>query len=276
MTPALSLGGARTLVLLVASLVGLAAFGWPFVVDADAAVAHERDAPLLFALLLVLVVLVLLVELARGGIDPKALAMLGVLAAVGTALRPLGGGVTGFQPMFVVLVLGGRVFGPGFGFVLGLLTMLGSALITGGVGPWLPFQMLAAAWVGMGAGLLPGRESATTWRGRREVWLLVGYGLLASVVYGLLLNLWFWPFATGLESGLSFVAGDPAVENLQRFLVFSALTSLGFDIPRAIGTTVLLVLAGAPVLALLRRASRRASFGAEATFAPVVPDGPER
>ena len=28
-----------------------------------------------------------------------------------------------------------------------------------GIGPWLPFQMLGPAWVGLGAGLLPGRVS---------------------------------------------------------------------------------------------------------------------
>ena len=34
--------------------------------------------------------------------------------------------------------------GPGFGFALGATTLMSSALITGGVGPWLPFQMIAA------------------------------------------------------------------------------------------------------------------------------------
>ena len=37
---------------------------------------------------------------------------------MGTALRPLGGGITGFQPLFVVLVLGGYAFGAGFGLGL--------------------------------------------------------------------------------------------------------------------------------------------------------------
>ena len=32
---------------------------------------------------------------------------------------------------------------------------IGRLLVTGGVGPWLPFQMLGASWVAMGAGLLP-------------------------------------------------------------------------------------------------------------------------
>ena len=59
--------------------------------------------------------------------------------------------------VFFLLILAGRVFGPGFGFVLGCTSLFASALMTAGVGPWLPFQMLVSAWVGMGAGLLPVR-----------------------------------------------------------------------------------------------------------------------
>lgn len=262
MTSALRLHRSTTVALVLASLIGVAAFGWPFLVSADAGIGHEQDAPLLFAATLGMVVLVLLAEIARGGIDAKALAMLGVLAALGAALRPLGGGVTGFQPMFVVLILGGRALGPGFGFVLGLLTMAGSALVTGGVGPWLPFQMLGAAWMGMGAGLLP-RAS-----GRAEIWLLAGYGAITGLLYGLLLNLWFWPFTTGLESGLSFVAGDPVADNAGRFITYSLFTSLGFDVVRSAGLVLLILLAGVPVLRALRRAARRASFGAAPEFGP--------
>ena len=97
----------------------------------------------------------MLAEVAAGRLDAKALAMLGVLSALGAAARPLGAGTAGIETVFFLLVLGGRVFGPGFGFVLGSTTLFASALLTGGVGPWLPFQMLAASWVGLGAGLLP-------------------------------------------------------------------------------------------------------------------------
>ncbi len=92
--------------------------------------------------------------------DTKAIAMLGVLSALGAALRPMGAGTAGIETVFFLLVLGGRVYGPGFGFVLGSTTLFASAILTGGIGPWLPFQMLAASWVGMGAGLLPPRAAA--------------------------------------------------------------------------------------------------------------------
>jgi energy-coupling factor transport system substrate-specific component len=143
--------------------------------------------------------------------------------------------------------------------------MFASALLTGGVGPWLPFQMLAASWVSAGAGLLPGV------RGRAEVWLLAAYGAVAGLAYGLLLNLSFWPFAVGQGTGLSFVAGAPMVENLRRFVAFSLATSLGFDVPRAVLTALLVLVTGRHVLLALRRASRRAAFDAPVRF-----DGADR
>ena len=54
--------------------------------------------------------------------------------AVGAALRPLGAGSAGLETVFFLLILAGRVFGPGFGFVLGATTLAASALITAGVG----------------------------------------------------------------------------------------------------------------------------------------------
>ena len=147
---------------------GFVAFCWPLLVSPDSGLAHGTDAPLVFALVLPLLLAVVLAEMSEGGMDAKAVAMLGVLAAIGAALRPLGAGTAGFEPVFFLLVLGGRVFGAGFGFVLGATTLFASALVTGGVGPWLPFQMLGAAWVGCGAGMLP------PLRGRAEVLMLAG------------------------------------------------------------------------------------------------------
>lgn len=245
-----------SLALALASLVGLAAFCWPLLIDADSPLADGRDATLLFALLLPLVLVVVLAELSDGGLDSKAVAMLGLLSAVGAAVRPLGAGTAGIELVFFVLLLGGRAFGPGFGFVLGTTTLFASALITGGVGPWLPYQMLGAAWVGMLGGLLP------QVRGRAELAVLAAAGAVAAVLYGFLLNLSFWPFALGAGTDISFVAGDPVADNLRRLVAFSLATSLGWDLGRAATTAALVVLAGPLLLPVLRRAARRARFDA--------------
>jgi len=250
------------LALSVVSILGLVAFCWPLLVEPGAGLDGAATAPWLFVLLLPLLLGVVLAEVADGGMDVKAVAVLGVLAAVGAALRPLGGGVAGFEPVFFLLVLAGRALGRGFGFVLGAVTLFASALLTAGVGPWLPFQMLAAGWVGFLAGCLP-RAS-----GRAEVALLSAYGVVAGLTYGLLMNLQLWPFALGLDSALSYVAGDGVGENLGRFAAFTLATSMGFDIPRAFTTAVLVAFSARPVLLALRRAARKAEFGAVGEFAP--------
>lgn len=249
---AVALPPASAAVLAVASVAGAIAFGWPFL--ARGSVEDPLGAPLLIVAILPLLVVVALVEVTAGRLDARGLAMLGVLSAIGAAVRPLGAGTAGVETVFVLIVLGGRVFGPGFGWVLGSTTLFASALMTGGVGPWLPFQMLAASWVGLGAGLLP------PLRGRAEILLLVGYGALAAIGFGLAMNLSFWPFAVGVGTDLSFVPGAPIGENLDRFLVYSLASSLAWEIGRAITTGVLIVLVGRPVLGALRRAARRATF----------------
>src|SRR3954467_1584365 len=203
------------LALTLAFVVGIVAFGWPFLTKPGSALdtSHSGDAPMIFVLILPLLAAVVLAELTAGGVDAKAVAMLGMLAAVGGALRTLGPGTAGLEPSFAVIILGGRVFGRGFGFVLGAVTLFVGALITGGVGPWLPFQMIAAGWVGFFAGCLP------PGRARIEGYWVAGYSFVVGLAYGALMNLWFWPFAAfGPE--VSYVPGAPFVENLHRYAVF--------------------------------------------------------
>jgi energy-coupling factor transport system substrate-specific component len=267
-TTALPVRARSRLVLALASLAGLAVFCWPLVIKPGAGVGGQSaDAPLVFLLTLPVLVVVVLAEVSSGGIDAKALALLGVLSAVNAALRPLGAGTAGIETVFFLLVLAGRVFGPGFGFLLGSTSLFASALLTAGVGPWLPFQMLAASWVGLGAGLLPRRV-----RGRWEIAMLGAYGVLAAYAFGLLMNLSFWPYATGSGTDLSYVAGGPVAENLRRFLGFTIVTStLGWDTGRALTNLAAILLLGPAVLLALRRAARRAAFDAPVDFVPASP-----
>jgi len=261
---AVRLGPRSVAALGLVSAVGAVAFGWPFLAPPSSTLnAHAQDAPWLFAGLLVLLIAVVAATISESGLGAKAVAMLGVLAATGAALRPIGAGTAGIEPMFFLMVLSGRVLGPGFGFVLGSVTMFASALLTGGVGPWMPFQMLSMGWFTMGAGLLPGPERL---RGRGELLVLAGYGFLAAFAYGTVMNLYGWTIVPGLGSGISFVAGDPLHENLVRFLAYCTATSLGWDLGRAVLTVALTVTVGPTLLRALRRATRRAAFDARADF----------
>ena len=260
--PAIRLRPRASVLLGLASLIGVAAFGWPLLIHTASGVnlAHSTDAPWIFIAILPLLLAVVLSELAEGSLDAKAIALLGILAACGCALRIPGPGVAGFEPVFFLLIPSGRIFGRGFGFVLGAVTIAASALITGGIGPWLPFQMFGAAWLGFGAGCLPPA------RGKAEIGLLAGYAVVSSLAYGMLLNLWFWPFGAGTTTTFSFDPGAGALHNLHSFILFDLTTSLGFDIPRAVTNSVLILVLGRPVLAALRRASRRASFDAPVVY----------
>jgi energy-coupling factor transport system substrate-specific component len=251
-------------VLALASLAGLLMFLWPLLVRVRAE-GQVLQPPFVFVLLLPVVIVVCLAEFTEGGMDSKVLAMLGVLTAINAVMRGLSAGMAGIELVFFLLILGGRVFGAGFGFVLGCTSLFASALLTAGVGPWLPFQMLASAWVGMGAGLLPRRVT-----GRWEIAMLVVYGIVAAYGFGLVMNMSSWPFTLGIEvpghtGGLSFVPGDPLLENLRRFGVYTLLTSTGsWDTGRAITNTIGLVLLGPAVLTTLRRAVRRATIAPRA------------
>jgi energy-coupling factor transport system substrate-specific component len=94
--------------------------------------------------------------------------------------------------------------------------------------------------------------------------MLVAYAVVASYLYGLLMNLSSWPFALGIavpghEGSLSYVAGAPVLDNAHRFLVYTLLTSTGgWDTGRALTTGIAIVVLGPAILITLRRAARRA------------------
>jgi energy-coupling factor transport system substrate-specific component len=248
--------------LAITFVLGMVVFTWPLFIDAKALLNDDKSgqttAPLILGVIMLIVIGVLLVEITGESLDVKALAMLGVLCAVNAVLRPLGTGVGGIETVFFLLVLAGRVFGPGFGLVLGCLSLFASALITAGVGPWLPYQMLAAGFVGYGAGLLPGRDRI---RGLPELAMLIGYGVVASFVFGYLVDLAFWPFVFGANS--TQAGYDPSaswLRNLHVFLVVNTTTALGWCLVRGITTAVLLGILGKPLLRIFRRTTRRAGF----------------
>ena len=259
-------GPASLAAMLTGAVAALATAFWPWLAQADAQVNAVTSTALVMVLLPVIMLLVL-AQMTNGAMDAKALALLGVLAAVIAAIRPLGSGVGGVETVFFVMILAGRVFGPGFGYALGAVSILASALLTGGVGPWMGMQMACSAWIGAGAGWLPARP-----RGRAELAMLAAYGVVVSYLFGALMNLWFWPTMAGSgpqAGGLGFLPGGPVAENLRRFATFTLLTSTtSWDTVRAVTCAACILALGKPTLALLRRAATRAAF-----IAPETPPG---
>jgi energy-coupling factor transport system substrate-specific component len=255
------------------SAIGLIAYLWPFFTapaqsaEAGGAAmfsAHAADSTLLMVVLLPLMLLVLGAEIAGQRINSRAIALLGVMCAAGAVLRIPGGGLSGFSPMFFLVILAGFVFGPGFGFVMGALTMFVSALITAGIGPWLPFQIFGLAWVGAGAGAIGSigalRDKRSAGSDRLALTALAVYGCAVGFAFGALLNLWFWPFASSPGAATAYDPAASPATNLVNYARFYALTSFGWDLMRAVGNVAMTLLLGMPLLRSLRRAGRRANL----------------
>lgn len=244
----------------VASLAGIAAFLYPFLLPAIEPVPEQRtrasDAPLLFALVTVLSLAAILLTLRPDGDGShlqqaaKSTALLGVLVAIDATLR-LVPTLLGASPIFPLILLTGYVFGASMGFQMGALTLLVSAFLTGGIGPWLPFQMIVAGWVGLTAGWIP---RSIEERYRR--WALLGLGAFWGFGYGAIMNLWSWPFAApGLseDAGLYWNASLDAAESVSHYSQFYLVTSAGYDLFRAVANVLILLVIGPSVVATLER-----------------------
>ena len=239
------------LVLFIASLFSAAGFVWPFFYIGE----NLPQIQLFFWVAVGCSLVVVVLQISTQQIDAKSVALLGVLSALIAALRPLGAGAVGIEPMWFVLILSARVFGASFGFLLGMISMFASALLTGGIGPWLGYQVFAAAWIGLLAGSLPKKT-----RGVNEILLLICFGIFASGFFGVLMDLQFWPWALGSNTQLSYVPNGNLAENLSRFITFHFATAMAWDIPRAIFTSALIAYTGGAVLSALRRTHTRAAF----------------
>ena len=241
-----------------AVLVGITAAGVMLFIAPLLLGSRFPQAVLLFsALVAVSALVVLAVAVQTHRLSTRLLAILAALVAVDAVMRlVIVIGLLGFSPIFFLIIAGGFAMGPSFGFASGALTLLLSAVLTAGLGPWLPYQMLAAGWVGMGAGYL-GRLSGRS-NSRLGIGLLCCYGAVAGLAYGLLLDLWEWPLLLApASSQLSWVPGLAVGEIVRRFGTFYLSTSLVYDSFRAAGNVILIALLGRAVITALDRFRRR-------------------
>ena len=256
------------IIYMLTMVIGIVAFLYPFWMPAlqqqsQMGLAHSQDAPLMLTALVGLAFAVLLLEVQNQSISAKAVALLGVLVAINTVLRfadaaiPVPGG---FTPIFFLIVLAGYVFGGRFGFLMGVMTMLVSSVVTGTVGPWLPYQMFTAGWMGMSAPLCRGPVRMMRAQGDwGEIAVLALFGGLWGLFYGLIMNIWFWPFVTG-SAAQYWEPGIGLADTLRRYAAFYLATSLVWDAMRFVGNALLIIAFGMPTLRVLRRFQQRFAF----------------
>jgi energy-coupling factor transport system substrate-specific component len=238
----------------LSAMVGLVAFAYPLfvseLVGPERAAASQAQTPILAMVLLLLGLGALLIEVQGRAVNARMVAALGLLVAATSVLRFLETvvpGPGGFSPIFVPIILAGYVYGTRFGFLMGALTLLASAVITGGVGPWLPYQVFAAGWVGLTAGWLPHLTSK-----RAELVLLTVFAFAWGLLFGAILNLYYWPFLGNSVAG-GWQEGSGVGQALARYGAYYLTTSFAWDLVRAVGNVLLILAIGLPVLKALGR-----------------------
>ena len=255
-----------TLTFVALNLLGLAAYLHPFLFagahdETSSWFMHNTDGPLVVAAVAALCLALTIAELTGGGLNSKSLAALGVLAALAAVLRT----VTlpaGANLYFFLVILGAYAFGPRMGFLLGALSFFLSAVVTGGIGPWLPFQMFASAWMGLSAGLLrPLVESMRIGR-KGQIGVLTIFGIAWGILFGAITNLWFWPFWVG-GPDVTYQPGVDLGEALRRYWNFYLLTSFGWDLVRSACNAVVMAALGGPLLRALLRFHDRFAWSEE-------------
>jgi len=255
----------------LSAVIGIAAFAYPFILASmpEASAAGAQAAPLMTTALLGLCLLALLIEVQGEVVSAKVVATLGMLVALASVLRFVETAIPGpggFSPIFVPIILAGYVFGARFGFLLGALTIFVSSILTGGVGPWLPYQMFTAGWTGMAAPLCRPLVRALRAEGKAgEAAVLAVYGGLWGFLFGAVMNIWFWPFVSG-PAGQYWEPGVAFFEGLRRYAVFYLVTSLAWDAMRMAGNVAFILAMGVPALRILRRFRDRFTF----EYAPAV------
>ena len=250
--------GGLTFVLL--NLVGLVAYLHPFVFASVTRpesdwYLHAADGDLAVAAVASLCLLLIIADLTNGRLNSKSLAALGVLAALAAVLRTITL-PAGANLYFFLVILGAYTFGPRMGFLLGALSFFLSAIVTGGIGPWLPFQVFASAWIGLSAGLLGLTCRRLSVHGRPEIGILIAFAAAWGILFGAITNLWFWPFWSG-GPDVTYMPGLGLGETLRRYWNFYFLTSFGWDLLRSLCNLVVIVLVGPPLLRALARYRNR-------------------
>jgi energy-coupling factor transport system substrate-specific component len=243
------------------SLAGILLFVWPFLGQ-----GLPPEAPAL-AVTVGAVASIVLMETGARRLDSGRLALLAALAAIDAALRlVLVNGVGGFSPIFFLVLCAGYEFGASYGFLVGAFSLLVSALVTGGIGPWLPYETFAVGWVGASSGLAGSvvrrlRRDRVNWLpDRRDLAVLVGVAVVTGFAYGALTDIWGWvAFYRGVEN-IGWTPGLSAPETLDQFGRYYAVTSLTWDAFRAVGDALAILALGVPVLMAMGRLRARLGY----------------
>ena len=219
--------------------------------------------PLMVSFILVLCLLLIIFEAQSTFLDSKMIAFLGVLIAINAGLRFMENaipGPAGFSPIFFLIILTGYSFGSRIGFLMGAMTIFMSSLVTGGVGPWLPGQMITAGWIGQSSALLkPVINRLCRQDKPGEIIILSIFGGFWGMFFGIIVNLWFWPFYSAAPDQ-TWLQTAGLMDNISRYAAYYLTTSLIWDVTRSIGNILVISVFSKPVIKVFNRFMTRFSF----------------
>lgn len=241
------------MILVGASAAGVVLFLWPFIA------AQAPSAAAAGSLAVGIVAALIIIEALTRRLDARRFALLAAIAAIDAALRlVLVEGIGGFSPIFFLILVAGYVFGPSFGFLCGATSLLASALVTGGIGPWVPYQVFACGWVGALAGVAGLRRDGAF--AVRDVVVLGAIAVITGFLFGALLDVWDWTTFYRGAPGFGYQPGAAFAEQGRRFAGFYVATSLVWDGFRAVGDAIAIAVLGLPVMAAFGRVRSRLTF----------------
>lgn len=145
----------------------------------------------------------------------------------------------GMTLTFIIPLLTGCLVKPSLGGVIGFFSILFSALLFGGLGPWSSMQLYLMVVMCLGLTVVP-------FNMRRHAAFIIIYGSVWGVLFGFFMTLYFWPM-----SGMIYGLENPN----QHFLSFYMTTSLMWDVFRAIGNGIFLYIFKKPFEILIASSS---------------------
>jgi len=173
-------------------------------IDPNEGVLHWGVISLVF---IVLTLVALFAEFENFATSAKQIALISMLGTVSGISRIPFAAAMNFQPCTFFIICSGYVFGPMAGFMVGALTAIISNLFLGH-GPWTAYQIFTWGLIGIFSGFL-GKIPMPSEKYR--IALLVPFGILAGVMYAMIINTWFmalyrYPHNVDVYKGVLYTA----------------------------------------------------------------------
>jgi energy-coupling factor transport system substrate-specific component len=194
---------------------------------------------LISVIVLIGIIILFIIKYERNRKSIKEIVLISSLAAIAGGSRIPFAAIPNVQPTTFLVIVSGFVFGPSFGFAVGVIATLVSNSFLGH-GPWTPWQMIAWGLAGFTAGLFSGNKLF------ENRLVLALFAFLWGFLFDYIMNLWHWLF---------FIY--PL--NIQTFIAVY-LASFYFDLLHAIGNFVFTYFFAKDLIIILSRFKEKLSY----------------